>query len=122
MHRKGKPLKRTQKIKIKSCNKEFWGRPNVKIEDAQKGFKSFRKELTATLNSSKIQNMIEKREQTRKFLDLKFWNQKLINKKYSNKILGSGELKKKIEITANFASKQALEKWENWWKINIIKK
>ena len=51
-------------------------------------------------------------------------SKKLINKKYFKlKILGSGELKKKIEITANFASKQALEKVEKiGGKINIIKK
>ena len=39
------------------------------------------------------------------------------------KILGSGEIKNKLEITANFASKQALEKVEKaGGKINIIKK
>ena len=36
---------------------------------------------------------------------------KLINKKYSKlKILGTGEIKNNIEIIANYASKQALEK------------
>ena len=45
-------------------------------------------------------------------LDLKLLQEKkLVNKKFSKlKILGSGEIKKNIEITANFASKQALEK------------
>ena len=39
------------------------------------------------------------------------------------KILGSGDLKTKVEIIANFASKQALEKVEKiGGKINIIKK
>ena len=48
---------------------------------------------------------------------------KLINKKYLKlKILGSGEIKKNIQITAHYASKQALQKIEKaGGKINIIK-
>ena len=92
----------------------------------KRGFKPFRNELTAILNLSKIQNMIDKKEnKLENSLDLKILkSKKLINKKYFKlKILGSGELKKKIEITANFASKQALEKVEKiGGKINIIKK
>ena len=39
------------------------------------------------------------------------------------KILGTGELKEKFDITAHFASKQALEKViKAGGKINIIKK
>ena len=39
------------------------------------------------------------------------------------KILGSGEIKTKIDITAHFVSKQAKEKIEKaGGKINIIKK
>ncbi len=58
-------------------------------------------------------------------LDLKILKEKkLINKKYSKlKILGNGEIKKNIEIVANFASKQALEKIEKaGGKISILKK
>jgi large subunit ribosomal protein L15 len=58
-------------------------------------------------------------------LDLKMLIDKnLINNKYLKlKILGSGEIKKNIEITAHFASKQALSKIEKvGGKINIIKK
>ena len=49
---------------------------------------------------------------------------KLINKKFLKlKILGSGEIKKNIEISANYVSKQALSKIEKaGGKINIIKK
>jgi ribosomal protein L15 len=49
---------------------------------------------------------------------------KIINKKYLKlKILGDGDLKNKISITANFASKQALTKVEKAGGIlNIIKK
>ena len=45
-------------------------------------------------------------------LDLKILKEKkLINKKYSKlKILGTGEIKNNIDIIANYASKQALEK------------
>ena len=51
-------------------------------------------------------------------------DKKLINKKYTKlKILGSGEIKKNIVISALFASKQALAKIEKvGGKISIIKK
>ena len=46
-----------------------------------------------------------------------------MNKKFFKlKILGTGDIKKNIEISANFASKQALTKIEKaGGKINIIK-
>ena len=48
---------------------------------------------------------------------------RIINKKYSKlKILGTGDLKAKIEIKAHFFSKQAKEKIEKaGGKINILK-
>ena len=58
-------------------------------------------------------------------LDLKILKEKkLINNKYLKlKILGSGEIKKNIEISAHFASKQALTKIEKvGGKINLVKK
>ena len=58
-------------------------------------------------------------------LDLKILKErKLVNKKFEKlKILGTGELKNTITITAHFASKQALEKIEKAGaKISIIKK
>ena len=58
-------------------------------------------------------------------LDLKFLkNIKLIDRKYSKlKILGVGELKTKIDITAHFVSKQAQAKIEKaGCKLNIVKK
>ena len=92
----------------------------------KRGFKVFKNNLTAILNLSKIQIMFEKKNnKLENILDLKILKSKrLINKKYTKlKILGSGEIKKKLEITANFASKQALEKVEKaGGKINIIKK
>ena len=92
----------------------------------KRGFKSLKKDNTAILNLSKIQNMIEKTNNDLKTsINLKDLQKKnLINKKYLKlKILGSGNIKKSIEISANFASKQALEKVEKaGGKINLIKK
>ena len=81
----------------------------------KRGFKSLNKKNIAILNLSKIQNMIDKEKNNLKNeLDLKILIKKnLINKKYLKlKILGSGELKKNIDITAHYASKKALEKIE----------
>ena len=58
-------------------------------------------------------------------LDIKILKEKkLLNKKYLKlKILGTGELKKNLDITAHFASKQALSKIEKaGGKISLIKK
>ena len=92
----------------------------------KRGFKSLNKNNTAILNLSKIQGMMDKSSNDIKdILDLKILKEKnLINKKYLKlKILGSGEIKKNIEISAHFASKQALVKIEKaGGKINIIKK
>ena len=92
----------------------------------KRGFKSLNKNVTAILNLSKIQNIIDKsKNEIKNSLDLKTLKEKnLINKKYLKlKILGSGEIKKNIEISAHFASKQALLKIEKaGGKISIIKK
>ena len=92
----------------------------------KRGFKSLKKDNTAILNLSKIQSMLDKKKNDlSNTLDLKILKQKnLINKKYSKlKILGTGEIKKNLEISANFASKQALTKIEKaGGKINILKK
>ena len=91
----------------------------------KRGFKSLKKDTTAILNLSKIQNIIEKSKNNIKSnLDIKILKEKnLINKKFKKlKILGTGEIKKSIEINANFASKQALEKIEKaGGKVKIIK-
>ena len=92
----------------------------------KRGFKSLNKKSTAILNLSKIQNIIEKTKNNIKTnLDLKILKEKnLVNKNFLKlKILGSGEIKKTIEISAHFASKKALSKIEKaGGKINIIKK
>ena len=92
----------------------------------KRGFKSLNKNYTAILNLSKIQNILDKSQNNIKnSLDLKILKErKLINKKFLKlKILGSGEIKKNIKISAHFASKQALSKIEKaGGKISIIKK
>ena len=92
----------------------------------KRGFKSLNKKTTAILNLSKIQSIIEKSKNNIKTtLDLKILKEKnLINKKFLKlKILGSGEIKNNIEISAHFASKQALSKIEKaGGRISLIKK
>jgi len=92
----------------------------------KRGFKTLNKNTTAILNLSKIQSMMEKKSNDIKStLDIKILkDKKLINNKYLKlKILGSGEIKKNIEISAHFASKKALVKIEKaGGKINIVKK
>ena len=89
----------------------------------KRGFKSFNKSNTAIINLSRIQGILEKKKSTSiDLLSLK--KNKIINKNFSKlKILGTGELKTKIDITAHYASKQAQEKIAKaGGKINIIKK
>ena len=84
------------------------------------------KSNTAILNLSKIQSIYEKKgKELKDNLDLKtLIEKKIINKRYSKlKILGKGDLKTKIDITANFASKNAKEKIEKvGGKLNILNK
>ena len=92
----------------------------------KRGFKAFNKTNIAILNLSKIQSILEKKKnKVDKILDLKLLQEKkLINKKFNKlKILGNGEIKQNIEITAHYASKQALEKIKKvGGKISITKK
>ena len=92
----------------------------------KRGFKSLSKNNIAILNLSKIQNMIDKsKNEIKNTLDLKILKEKkLINKKFLKlKILGTGEIKKDIEISAHYVSKQALSKIEKvGGKISIVKK
>ena len=92
----------------------------------KRGFKSLNKKNNiAILNLSKIQSMLDKsKNDLKNTLDLKMLIDKnLINNKYLKlKILGTGEIKKNIEISAHFASKQALVKIEKaGGKVNIVK-
>ncbi len=92
----------------------------------KRGFKVFKKNKIAILNLSKIQNILDKNKHGLKnIFDLKILKEKkLIKKDFSKlKILGSGEIKTSLEISAHYASKQALEKIQKaGGKLNILKK
>ena len=92
----------------------------------KRGFKSLAPEITAIINLSYLQKFHDnKRIDLNTPIDLKILQaKKIINKKYLKlKILGDGERKNKTNITANFASKQALAKIEKaGGTINILKK
>tara|TARA_B100001057_G_scaffold386224_1_gene393094 strand:+ start:2986 stop:3441 length:456 start_codon:yes stop_codon:yes gene_type:complete len=91
----------------------------------KRGFKSLSKDITAILNLSNIQKILDNSKNDIKgSIDLKLLKEKkLVNKKFLKlKILGTGEIKNNLEISANFASKQALLKIEKaGGKISIIK-
>ena len=81
----------------------------------KRGFKSFKNKNTAVLNLSNIQKLLDvKKYDFKNTLSLKILKEKkILNKKFFKlKILGSGELKKNVDITANFASKNAQKKVE----------
>ncbi len=92
----------------------------------KRGFKSLSDNSIAILNLSKIQNIIDKsKSNIKNKIDLKILKEKKLVKKnvLKLKILGTGEIKKNIEISAHYASKQALSKIEKaGGTINIIKK
>tara|TARA_B100000963_G_scaffold300828_1_gene273305 strand:- start:1140 stop:1592 length:453 start_codon:yes stop_codon:yes gene_type:complete len=81
----------------------------------KRGFNSIKKVNIAILNLDKIQSYINKKSlKTGDTLNSNLLKKlKLINKKSSKlKILGSGEIKDKINIEADLASKSAVEKLE----------
>ena len=81
----------------------------------KRGFKSIKNNFVAILNLSKIQSIIDKKKnEIKDNLDLKILKEKkLINKKFNKlKILGTGEIKDKINIEADLASKSAIDKLE----------
>ena len=91
----------------------------------KRGFKTFNNQDIALINLSKIQDIIDKK----RFLpnikinlpNLK--KSKLIKNKYKKiKLLGSGEIKHKLDIEVNFISKSAKEKIEkSGGKVTLIK-
>ena len=92
----------------------------------KRGFKSFSKNNTAIINLSSLQTFHDSKTLDLKNpVDLKILKEKrIINKKFSKlKILGKGEIKNKINISANFISKQAKSKIEKaGGTLNILKK
>ena len=92
----------------------------------KRGFKSLIKSNIATVNLSTLQkNHDNKKLNFNNQIDLKILKEKkIINKRYDKlKILGSGEIKNKLSISANFFSKQAQSKIEKaGGTLNILKK
>ena len=81
----------------------------------KRGFNSIQKKNIAILNLDKIQSFIDKKSlNTSEILNSNLLKKlKLINKRSSKlKILGSGEIKDKINIEADLASKSAISKLE----------
>ena len=92
----------------------------------KRGFKSFAPDNTAIINLSYLQKFHDnKKIDLNAPVDLKLLQgKKIINKKYLKlKILGDGDLKSKVNITANFASKHAKVKIEKaGGTLNVLKK
>ena len=81
----------------------------------KRGFNPIEKKNIAILNLNKIQSFIDKKNvKTSEILNSNLLKKlKLINKRSSKlKILGSGEIKNKINIEADLASKSAINKLE----------
>ncbi len=81
----------------------------------KRGFKSLKKINIAVLNLSSVQKLVDiKKYDFKNTLSLKILKEKkLINKKFFKlKILGSGEINNKVDITADYASKNAQKKVE----------
>ena len=92
----------------------------------KRGFHSINKNKVAVLNLNKIQNLI-----TNKKINLgskinleNLIKAKIIRKTYNKlKILGSGEIKEKVELHVDYASKSAKEKLEKaGGSLNLKKK
>ena len=92
----------------------------------KRGFKSLKKQEVAIINLSSLDRFINNKDKNLKSpLDLKqLQDKEIINKKFKKlKILGTGEIKSKVEINADYTSKQANEKIQKiGGKINIINK
>ena len=92
----------------------------------KRGFKSLAKKDIATINLSSLQKFYDnKKLDTLNQVNLKILiEKKIINKKYLKlKILGDGDIKTKVNISANFISKQAKEKIEKiGGTLSILKK
>ena len=77
------------------------------------GFNQFKKNKVGSINLDKIQKLFDENKINSEIkIDINILKKlNVINKKYNKiKILGNGEIKKKIEINADFISKSAQEK------------
>ena len=91
----------------------------------KRGFNPISKDQIAILNLEKIQTYIDKKTiDTKDIINSNLLKKlKIINKNSSKlKILGTGEIKDKINIEANLASKSAVEKLEKIGGSILLKK
>ena len=92
----------------------------------KRGFHPIKKEKIAKLNLNKIQSMIDKKiiSQTNTLNLENLKKAKIISNIFNKiKILGSGEIKDKVDLSVDYISKSAKEKLEkNGSKINLKKK
>ena len=90
----------------------------------KRGFNPIKKEKIAIINLDKIQNLIERKKIDKNSqIDIdSLKKNKIINKSSKKiKILGSGEIKEKINISIDFISKSAKEKLEKAGGTIILK-
>ena len=81
----------------------------------KRGFNPLKKEKIAILNLDKIQNLIQTKKINNELqIDIDILKKnKIINKSFSKiKILGSGEIKDKVNLNIDYISKSAKEKLE----------
>ena len=79
----------------------------------KRGFNQFKKNKVGSINLDKIQKLFDENKINSEIkIDINILKKlNVISKKYNKiKILGNGEIKKKIEINADFISKSAQEK------------
>jgi len=91
----------------------------------KRGFRSFKKKVIASINLSRIQETFDKNKilPNTKINLQNLQKSKLINYKYRKlKLLGSGDIKAKLDVEVNFISKSAKEKIEKLGgKVTLIK-
>ena len=91
----------------------------------KRGFKKIKNKNIAMINLSKIQQIINKKKilPNAKINLPNLQKSKLINNRYRKlKLLGSGDVKEKLDIEVNFISKSAKEKIEKFGgKVTLIK-
>ena len=81
----------------------------------KRGFKPLKKEKIAKINLNKIQILVDNKTiDPEKKLDIELLKKaKIINKNYFKyKILGTGDIKSKLDVETNFISKSAKKKLE----------
>ena len=91
----------------------------------KRGFNPIKKNKVAIINLQNIQNLIDKKKiKSEEKINLELLKKvKIVNKSYTKfKILATGEINSKLEIEADFMSKNAMQKIEKVGGKPIVKK